>query len=99
VDVVGRVVAERRDVVPRHDVERLEQRGSLAPGTAGIDVDLAEARMHRRLDADLELGEILGGEEAALLALEADDGLGDVTAIEGIARRLQPGDAAARGAR
>src|SRR5204862_3501585 len=67
---------------------------SLAPGAAGEDFEIAEAAALGRPDRRMIAGEVLGREEAAFGLHKGDDLLGDVAAIEGVARRFEPGIAA-----
>jgi hypothetical protein len=45
--------------------------------------------MNRRLDADAEAGHILGRQQSFVLAVEGDDGGGNIAPVECIARRFQ----------
>ena len=96
VQVAGGVVAELAQLGRVQEVERLQQRRPLAPGAAGEQPDLAERGVDRRLDAGAIARQIVGRDEAAVLLLEADDGGGDIAAIEGVARRGEAGLAPAR---
>ena len=95
VDVVGAVVSERGQVEPIQDLQRFDERGTLAPGSAGVHGEIAEAPGHGRLDAHAEAREVLVREEAALFLHERGDLVGDVASVERVAsgadRRLAPG--------
>ena len=102
--VIGAVVAERLDIGAFEQRQSLQQDRSLAPGAAGEDFEIAEAAALGRPDRRMIAGEVLGREEAAFGLHKGDDLLGDVAAIEGVARRFEPGIAAvpvaaARGSR
>src|SRR5205085_1493802 len=72
----------------------LQQDRALAPGAAGEDFEIAKAAALGRPDRRMIAGEVLGREEATLGLHKGDDLLGDVSAIEGVARRFEPGIAA-----
>src|SRR5439155_3306268 len=64
---------------------------ALAPGAAGEDFEIAKAAPLRWADRRVVAGEVLGREEAAFGLHKGDDLLGDVAAIERVARRFEPG--------
>ena len=80
---VRAVVAHRRQRLQVEQAERLEQRRPLAPGAAGIDVDALDRDPLGRLHRHSEGGEVVGREQAAVLAMVLDDGRCDVAPIEG----------------
>ena len=80
-------------------VHRLQQRRSLAPRTAGIERDVAERGRDRLVEAGAIVGEVFGGEDAAVLLLIFDDRARDVAAIERVARCGEAGFASARARR
>ncbi len=84
------MMAQRREVDPLEQVERLQQHRPLAPGTAAVDVDPSKGGADRRLDVDMEGGQVLHRRQPVVLLLKADDLRRDITAVEGVAGRLQP---------
>ena len=84
-------MAQGAEIEPVEDLEHLEQHGPLAPEPARPDLVPLERRVLRRLDPDPEVGEVLPGQEAALLPVIADDRLRDVAPVEGLPRRVEPG--------
>src|SRR5207237_5255991 len=81
------------------DIQHFEQYGPLAPGTAGVDLELAESGLRRRLDRHAEAREILCAQQALVLPVIGEDRLRDVAAVERVARRLEPGLTATPGGR
>jgi hypothetical protein len=86
VDVVRAVVAHRAQIEVLEDVERLQQHGPLRPGVELVDVDAAVAGGERLLYPGLPLREVLGRDEAALLAEAAHELGRDVAAVEALMR-------------
>jgi hypothetical protein len=74
----------------------LQQDGSLTPGAAGEDFEVAKAAALGRADRRVVFGEIFGRQEPALLLHKGDDLAGDVAPIEGVAGRFESGLAVAR---
>lgn len=66
VQIVGAIVAERREIVPGEDAERLRDHRPLTPGAAGEDLVLPVAGADRGLVPDAEAGEIVAGQQAPL---------------------------------
>ncbi len=91
VEVIGTVVSRRLKRPGIHDVERLAQHRPLAPGAASVHLGSGEAHRGRVLDRRVEVGEILGRQPSAFLAMECHHRLGDVAAIESVTSRLETG--------
>ena len=91
------VVAHRRQRVHVEQAERLQQRRPLAPGSAGVDVDAVDRNPLGRLHRHPEGGEVVGREQAAVLAMVLDDGGGDVAPVEGRASGSEARGAVAAG--
>ena len=76
-------MAVRRQRLQVEQAKRLEQRRTLTPGAAGIDIDALDRDPLGRLHRHPEGGEVVGREQAAVLAMVLDDGRCDVAPIEG----------------
>ena len=81
---------EAVDPDPLHQRQRLLQRRSLAPGAAGQQFVPAPGPAHHGFDGGMIRCHILHREVAAFLALKIRDRAGDVAAIEGVVRGLEP---------
>ncbi len=88
-DVVGAVVTERREVETGEQRELLEKDRALAPRPALVDQVVAEGVRHRRLELAPVVVQILDREQAAVGLRMGGDPLGDLAAVEGVARGLQ----------
>ena len=88
-DVPLRIVPERLQVDFVQQREHLQQHRPLAPGTAAQHVGALEREAQRLLDLGVVFGEILRRHQPTVLAMILRDRLGDVAAIEGVARRRQ----------
>ena len=88
-NVLRRVVTEGFEISALQHVQRHRQHRPLRPRTTGMHIDAIEARLHRRLELDTVIGEILHAHEAAVLAMEINDGDGDIAFVKGVARSAQ----------
>ena len=77
-----RAAAHGWQVEALQEVEGLQQRRPLAPRPAAVDIVAAVRRVRRRLDFHRELGEVLGGENAALFLVERRNLLGKLPPVE-----------------
>ena len=84
VDVAGRVVPHRLEVGVLEDVERLQHRRPLRPDRELVDVDALVRGPDRLLELHLPAGQVLRGDEPALLLRAADELPGDVAAVEAV---------------
>ena len=97
---IGRlVVAQGLEVEAVEDIEGLGYHRPLAPGAAGVVVDVAEGGLQGGQDLDPELGQVVGRHPAAVLGVVSHHGGGDVALVESMAGRLEAGFAAALGRR
>ena len=89
-DVVRGVVAESGEIGFLEQCgEGLRPDGSLAPGAASEDFEVAKASALGRAHRRAIFREIFGRQEAPLLLHEGDDLAGDVAAIKGVAGRFE----------
>ena len=86
--VARAVVAHRIDIDSLEHVERLQHHRALLPLRQLEDLDAFVVRRERFLDLDLPAGQIVHGEEAALLARAAHDLLRDVALVEAFVHGL-----------
>ena len=106
VQVVGRVVAHALQVEAVEQAELLQEHRSLRPRTALVHIDPAEVDAARRLRRRTPRCHVVHGQQPGVLLAagveqrvgdEADDALGDRTAVERVARRLDAALAPAAG--
>ena len=90
-------MTEAREIGAFQQSQRLQQDWSLAPRAASKDFEIAKVAPLGRANRRAILGEVFGREQPALLFHEGDDFARDVAAVERVARRFEPGLAAARG--
>src|SRR5262245_24319331 len=83
-------------VVLFEDIERLGDDRPLTPGATSIDLVATVGGLDRLLDRDVELGQVLHGQPAALLACKAHHALGDVASIKTVTSCPEPGLAGRR---
>ena len=72
-------------VILLEDIQCLRDDRPLTPGATGVDLVAAVGGLDWLLDRDVELGQVLHGQPAALLARKTDHALGDVAGIEAVA--------------
>src|SRR5215475_5485703 len=83
------IVAEIAQLGGVDQVERLQQRWTLAPRTTAVNADVAERGFDRARKPGVVVREVFGREQTAAVFLEFDDPLGNVAGVEGRARRFQ----------
>ena len=84
-------MAHALEVDALKDLQGLDAYRSLAPRTAGVDVDPLIGPMGRSLDSDMEIGQVLHGKEATVLLVESHHLLGDLTLVEKVPGGLDRG--------
>src|SRR3954469_15430523 len=89
-DIVSRIMSQTAKIEILQDRQRLQQHGSLIPGTAFVDLRPGILNMHAALDRNLEPVEIRLFQKAALVLDETHDLRGNIAAIEGVEHRAQP---------
>ena len=87
VEVAGGIVAQGQEVEMRYDFHRLQQRRTLAPRTAGVDLVAQKFRHHRFFLQDMEIGQIVHRHQPAVSPDEIDHQAGRLTGVDLIARR------------
>ena len=90
-DVVRAVVAHAFQVDALEYLQGLDAHRSLAPGPAGVDIDPLIGAVGWGPDAHMEIGQVLHGQEAAVLLMEFHHLLSDLALVEEVAGRLYRG--------
>ena len=83
-DVVGAVVTHGLEIHSFQYLQGLNTYGSLAPGSAGVDIDPFIGAVGRGVDAYVEIGQVFHRQKAAALLMEFDYLLGNLALVEEI---------------